>query len=71
MATWARQGGLGRLGGEHHRGHRGARRAHAYIGKVAKDQLGDVFTHDMRAVGVTYDTTPLTGGLPTRGRSSS
>jgi len=37
----------------------------AYIGKVAKDQLGDVFTHDMRAVGVTYDTTPLTGGLPT------
>ena len=37
----------------------------AYIGKVAKDQLGDVFTHDMRAVGVTYDTTPLVGGLPT------
>jgi sugar/nucleoside kinase (ribokinase family) len=37
----------------------------AYIGKVAKDQLGDVFTHDMRAVGVTYDTTPLEGGLPT------
>jgi sugar/nucleoside kinase (ribokinase family) len=37
----------------------------AYIGKVAKDQLGDVFTHDMRAVGVTYDTAPLVGGLPT------
>lgn len=37
----------------------------AYIGKVAKDQLGDVFTHDIRAVGVTYDTTPLVGGLPT------
>ncbi len=37
----------------------------AYIGKVAQDQLGDVFTHDMRAVGVTYDTTPLVGGLPT------
>ena len=37
----------------------------AYIGKVAKDQLGEVFTHDMRAVGVTYDTTPLVGGLPT------
>jgi sugar/nucleoside kinase (ribokinase family) len=37
----------------------------AYIGKVAKDQLGDVFTHDMRAVGVAYDTTPLVGGLPT------
>ena len=37
----------------------------AYIGKVAQDQLGDVFTHDMRAVGVTYETTPLVGGLPT------
>jgi sugar/nucleoside kinase (ribokinase family) len=37
----------------------------AYIGKVAKDQLGDVFTHDMRAVGVKYDTAPLVGGLPT------
>src|SRR5215510_10113127 len=37
----------------------------AYIGKVAKDQLGDVFTHDLRAVGVTYDTTRLVGGLPT------
>ena len=37
----------------------------AYIGKVAADQLGEVFTHDIRAVGVTYDTTPLTGGLPT------
>ena len=37
----------------------------AYIGKVAQDQLGDVFTHDLRAVGVTYDTTRLVGGLPT------
>jgi sugar/nucleoside kinase (ribokinase family) len=37
----------------------------AYIGKVAADQLGDVFTHDIRAAGVTYDTTPLRGGLPT------
>jgi sugar/nucleoside kinase (ribokinase family) len=37
----------------------------AYIGKVADDQLGAVFTHDIRAVGVTYDTPPLTGGLPT------
>jgi len=37
----------------------------AYIGKVADDQLGQVFTHDLRAVGVTYDTTPLKGGLPT------
>ena len=37
----------------------------AYIGKVAQDQLGDVFTHDLRAVGVTYDTSRLVGGLPT------
>ena len=37
----------------------------AYIGKVADDQLGQVFTHDIRAVGVTYDTKPLVGGLPT------
>src|SRR4029450_6327310 len=37
----------------------------AYIGKVAADQLGEVFTHDIRAVGVTYDTAPLKGGLPT------
>ena len=37
----------------------------AYIGKVADDQLGTIFTHDIRAVGVTYDTTPLVGGLPT------
>jgi sugar/nucleoside kinase (ribokinase family) len=37
----------------------------AYIGKVAADQLGEVFTHDIRAVGVTYETRPLVGGLPT------
>jgi sugar/nucleoside kinase (ribokinase family) len=37
----------------------------AYIGKVAADQLGDIFTHDIRAVGVTYDTAKLHGGLPT------
>jgi sugar/nucleoside kinase (ribokinase family) len=37
----------------------------AYIGKVADDTLGRVFTHDIRAVGVTYDTPPLKGGLST------
>jgi sugar/nucleoside kinase (ribokinase family) len=37
----------------------------AYIGKVADDQLGQVFTHDIRAAGATYDTTPLQGSLPT------
>jgi sugar/nucleoside kinase (ribokinase family) len=37
----------------------------AYIGKVADDQLGTIFTHDIRAAGVTYDTPPLSAGLPT------
>ena len=37
----------------------------AYICKVAVDQLGKVFTHDIRAVGVSYTTPPLEGGLPT------
>jgi len=37
----------------------------AYIGKVAADQLGEVFTHDIRAIGVSYDTPPLKDGLPT------
>jgi sugar/nucleoside kinase (ribokinase family) len=40
----------------------------AYIGKVADDQLGAVFAHDMRAIGAGFDTTPLTGG-PATGRS--
>ncbi len=37
----------------------------AYIGKVAKDQLGEVFAHDLRAAGVHYDTAPLEGGPAT------
>jgi sugar/nucleoside kinase (ribokinase family) len=40
----------------------------AYIGKVADDQLGEVFRHDMRAIGATFDTPPLSGGAAT-GRS--
>lgn len=39
----------------------------AYIGKVAKDQLGEVFKHDMIAQGVHFDTTPLAVG-PATGR---
>jgi sugar/nucleoside kinase (ribokinase family) len=39
--------GIGSLGG------RGR-----FIGKVATDQLGDVFHHDIRAAGVAFDTTP-------------
>jgi sugar/nucleoside kinase (ribokinase family) len=37
----------------------------AYIGKVHKDQLGEVFAHDLRAQGVTYTTAPLTSGPAT------
>jgi sugar/nucleoside kinase (ribokinase family) len=37
----------------------------AYIGKVADDQLGGVFRHDIDAVGVHFPTAPLAGGAPT------
>ena len=37
----------------------------AYIGKVAADQLGEVFRHDITAAGVNFPTEPLTGGAPT------
>jgi sugar/nucleoside kinase (ribokinase family) len=37
----------------------------AYIGKVADDQLGRVFAHDMKAQGVEFSTTPLVIGAPT------
>jgi sugar/nucleoside kinase (ribokinase family) len=37
----------------------------AYIGKVADDQLGEVFGHDIRAIGVTFNTVPLQNSLPT------
>jgi sugar/nucleoside kinase (ribokinase family) len=39
----------------------------AYIGKVAEDTLGGVFTHDIRASGVHFDTPVLTNG-PGTGR---
>jgi sugar/nucleoside kinase (ribokinase family) len=37
----------------------------AYIGKVAADAFGKVFAHDMRAIGVHFDTPHLVGGAPT------
>jgi len=37
----------------------------AYVGKVADDGLGGVFTHDIRAAGVHFDTPALTGGAGT------
>src|SRR5580658_7478749 len=37
----------------------------AYLGKVADDQLGAVFGHDIRAAGVHFPSIPLHGGAPT------
>ena len=37
----------------------------AFMGKIAKDQFGSVFTHDLRAVGVTFKTEPVDGTQPT------
>ncbi len=37
----------------------------AYFGKVCNDHLGEVFTHDIRAAGVSYDTEPLVNTPPT------
>lgn len=37
----------------------------AYFGKVSRDHLGGIFTHDIRAQGVAFDTVPLAGTPPT------
>lgn len=37
----------------------------AYFGKVSKDHLGEIFTHDIQAQGVAFDTQPLVGTPPT------
>ena len=37
----------------------------AFIGKVRDDQLGGIFRHDIRALGVAFETAPATGGAPT------
>lgn len=36
-----------------------------FIGKVANDQLGKVFRHDIKALGVSFDTSALEDGPPT------
>jgi sugar/nucleoside kinase (ribokinase family) len=36
-----------------------------YVGKVASDPLGEIFAHDIRAIGVDFDAAPLTGGPAT------
>ena len=40
----------------------------AFFGKVSSDQLGQIYTHDIRAQGVAFDTRPL-AGLPPTARS--
>lgn len=37
----------------------------AFFGKVRNDQLGEVFTHDIRSQGVTFDTIPAISGPST------
>ncbi|HEY2753639.1 adenosine kinase [Phenylobacterium sp.] len=37
----------------------------AYLAKVAADELGEVFTNDMRAIGAHFDPIPLVGGPAT------
>jgi len=37
----------------------------AFFGKVSADHLGTIYTHDIRAQGVAFDTTPLAGTPPT------
>lgn len=37
----------------------------AYIGKVRDDQLGQIFRHDIRSIGVAFETTPSTDTAPT------
>jgi sugar/nucleoside kinase (ribokinase family) len=36
-----------------------------FIGRVAADQFGGIFRHDIRSLGVAYDTAPATDGTPT------
>lgn len=36
-----------------------------FIGRVADDQLGAVFTHDLRSLGVAFDTPAANDGVPT------
>ena len=37
----------------------------SYIGKIRADAVGDIFAHDIRSVGVAFDTPRATEGAPT------
>ena len=36
-----------------------------FVGQVADDQLGAIFAHDMRSLGVRFETAPIPGPPPT------
>lgn len=36
-----------------------------FVGQVAKDQLGEIFIHDIRALGVEFETPPIPAAVPT------
>jgi sugar/nucleoside kinase (ribokinase family) len=36
-----------------------------FVGQVARDQLGEIFTHDIRALGVEFNTPPIDSSTPT------
>lgn len=36
-----------------------------FVGRVRDDQLGQIFAHDIRAIGVEFDTPPADHGMPT------
>jgi sugar/nucleoside kinase (ribokinase family) len=37
----------------------------AYVGKLRDDELGAIFAHDLKSIGVAFNTPPLTSGPPT------
>lgn len=37
----------------------------ALFAKISNDQLGDIFTHDIRAIGTQFESVPLEGNPPT------
>jgi sugar/nucleoside kinase (ribokinase family) len=36
-----------------------------FIGKVAGDEFGRIFSHDIRSIGVFFNATPVSGSMPT------
>jgi len=50
---------------EHCRYRQSRRTRAAYVGKVRDDQIGRLYTHDIRAAGVAFETRPAAGGPAT------